>query len=80
MSSSGWREPATERRLSDLMSVGLLTRVFPPELVDEIIPDAGRKQQRSRILPARVVAYFTIAMAIDADGSYENALADLVDG
>lgn len=62
------------------MSVGLLTRVFPPELVDEVIADAGRQQQRSRILPARVVAYFTIAMALNADGSYEDVFADLVDG
>jgi hypothetical protein len=28
--------------LSDLVSVGVLTRVFPPALVDEVIADAGR--------------------------------------
>lgn len=80
MPRSGWRKPVTDRRLSDLVSVGLLTRVFPPELVDEVIADIGRKQQRSRVLPARVVAYFTIAMALNADGSYEDVFADLVDG
>lgn len=80
MPRSGWRKPTTDRRLSDLVSVGLLTRVFPPDLVDEVIADAGRRQQRSRVLPARVVAYFTIAMALNADGSYEDVFADLVDG
>lgn len=60
--------------------MGLLARVFPPDLVDEVIADAGRQQQRSRMLPARVVAYFTIAMALNADGSYEDVFADLVDG
>lgn len=80
MPRGGWRKPVTDRRLSDLVSVGLLTRVFPPDLVDGVIADAGRRQQRSRILPARVVAYFTVAMALNADGSYEDVFADLVDG
>lgn len=80
MPRSGWRKPVTDRRLSDLVSVGLLTRVFPPGVVDEVIAQAGRTQQRSRVLPARVVAYFTIAMALNADGSYEDVFADLVDG
>lgn len=80
MPRSGWRKPVSDRRLSDLVSVGLLTRVFPPEVVDEVIALAGRTQQRSRVLPARVVAYFTIAMALNADGSYEDVFADLVDG
>src|SRR5699024_7099640 len=80
MPRSGWRKPVTDRRLSDLVSVGLLTRVFPPELVDEVIADIGRKQQRSRVLPARVVACFTIARALSADGCYEDVFADLVDG
>ncbi len=70
----------SDRRLPDLISVGLLTRVFPPGLVDGVIAEAGRTQQRSRALPARVVAYFAIAMALNADGSYEDVFADLVDG
>lgn len=60
--------------------MGLLTRVFPPELADEVIADAGRKQQRSCVLPACVGAYFTIAMALNAERSYEDVFADLVDG
>ncbi len=37
MPRAGWTKPVSERRLSDLVSVGLLTRVFPPEVVDEVI-------------------------------------------
>ena len=48
MPRAGWRKPETERRLSDLVSVGVLTRVFPPELVDEVIAAAGRTEQRHR--------------------------------
>jgi hypothetical protein len=49
-------KPASDRRLSDLIAVGLLTRVFPPHVVDEAIAAAGRTEQRHRALPARVVA------------------------
>jgi len=48
--------------LSDLVSVGVLTRVFPPDLVDEVIAEAGRTEQRHRLLPARVMAYFSIGI------------------
>ena len=56
MPRAGWKKPETERRLSDLVSVGVLTRVFPPGLVDEVIAEVGRTEQRHRSLPARVRA------------------------
>ena len=62
------------------MSVGVLTRVFPPGLVDEVIEAAGRTQQRHRALPARVMAYFAIGMGLYSEGSYEDVLAQLTDG
>jgi len=80
MPRAGWRKPESDRRLSDLVSVGVLRRVFPPDLVDEVIADAGRTEQRNRTLPARVMAYFAIGMALYADGSYEEVLSQLTDG
>jgi len=77
---AGWVKPTSDRRLSDLVSVGLLTRVFPPDLVDEVIAAVGRTEQRHRSLPARVMAYFSIGMALYAEGSYEDVLAQLTDG
>ncbi len=59
---------------------GVLTRVFPPGLVDEVIAAAGRTEQRHRSLPARVMAYFSIAMALYSEGSYEDVLGQLTDG
>ena len=73
-------KPESERRLSDLVSVGVLTRTFPPALVDEVIAEAGRTEQRHRSLPARVMAYFSIGMALHSEGSYEDVLALLTDG
>lgn len=80
MPRGGWRKPESDRRLSDLVSVGVLTRVFPPDLVDEVIEAAGRTQQRHRVLPARVMAYFAIGMGLYSEGSYEDVLAQLTDG
>lgn len=73
-------KPPSETRLSDVVSVGLLTRVFPPELVDEVIEETGRTQVRRRTLPARSMAYFAIGMALHSQGSYEDVMAQLTDG
>src|SRR3954471_4720069 len=80
MPRAGWRKPETERRLSDLVSVGVLTRVFPPGLLDAVIAEVGRTERRHRSLPARVMAYFAIGMALYSEGSYEDVLAQLSDG
>jgi len=80
MPRAGWKKPVSDRRLSDLVSVGVLTRVFPPALVDEVIAGAGRTEQRNRSLPARVMAYFAIGMALHSEGSYEDVLSQLTDG
>ena len=80
MPRSGWVKPVSDRRLSDLVSVGVLTRVFPPDLVDEVIAAAGRTEQRHRSLPARVMAYFAIGMGLYSQGSYEDVLSQLTDG
>ena len=80
MARAGWRKPETATRLSDLVSVGLLTRVFPPDVVDEVIAECDRTEQRSRSLPARVMAYFAMGMALHSEGSYEDVLALMTDG
>ena len=80
MPGAGWVKPESDRRLSDLVWVGVLTRVFPRDLVDEVIASAGRTEQRSRSLPARVMAYFSIGMALYSEGWYEDVLAQLTDG
>lgn len=55
-------------------------RTFPPALVDEVVAACGRTEQRHRSLPARVMAYFSIGMALHSEGSYEDVLALLTDG
>ncbi len=80
MARTGWRKPASDRRLSDLVSVGVVTRTFPPTLVDEVVASCQRTEQRNRSLPARTMAYFSIGMALYAEGSYEDVLGLMCDG
>jgi hypothetical protein len=73
--------PAQESpRLSDLISIGVLTQTFPPDKVDRMIEQAGRKEKRSRLLPARVVVYFSLAMCLWASEPYKEVMALLVRG
>ena len=80
MTRAGSVKPVSEPGLSDLVSVGVLTRVFPPALVDEVIAEAGRTEQRHRTLPARLMAYFAIGMALFADSSYDEVFSQLTAG
>lgn len=66
--------------MSDHISIGVLTRVFPPELVDAVVREAGRGERRQRLLPARVVVYYVLAMALFSDASYEEVMRQLVEG
>ncbi|MBP2329512.1 hypothetical protein JOF56_009897 [Kibdelosporangium banguiense] len=66
-------------RLTDRISLGVLTRTVSRDVVDEVLAETGRQEKRSRRLPAHVVVYFVLAMAIFRDG-YEEILRKLVNG
>jgi hypothetical protein len=51
-------------RPTDRVAIGVLTKAFPPGLVDEVVAETGWVQQRSRLLPARLVVYFVLSMAL----------------
>jgi hypothetical protein len=77
---AGWVKPQTDQRLSDHISIGVLTRVFPPELVDRVVAETGRSEVRHRLLPARVVVYYVLGLALFSQASYEEVMRDLVEG
>jgi hypothetical protein len=58
-------------RFSDRIALGVLTRALPPVLVDEVVAECGRAEQRQRLLPARVVMYFVLAMCLFSGQGYE---------
>ncbi|MFG2668632.1 IS4 family transposase [Streptomyces sp. NPDC048387] len=80
MPRPGQVKSSSGERLSDRIAIGVLTRVFPPELVDEVIEQCGRVEQRRRLLPARVVVYFVLAMCLFSGQGYEEVARLLTQG
>jgi hypothetical protein len=66
--------------LTDVIGIGTLTRLVPRELVDEVVASEGRKEIRKNKLPARVMVYFVMAMALFYGDSYEEVMRKLADG
>lgn len=64
--------------MSDRAAVGVLTRTFPVELVDRVIDQYWRREQRTRALPARLVFYFTLALCLFPAESYRSAMKILM--
>ena len=61
-------------------SLGAVARIYPAELVDEILQRYDRKEERRRALPARLMVYFIIAMALFSASAYREVLQNLVEG
>ena len=80
MPRAGWVKPQDDQRLSDHVALGVLTATFPPEMVDAVVVDLGREQQRHRLLPARLVVYYVLAMALFSSAGYEEVMRILVEG
>jgi hypothetical protein len=59
-------------------AVGVLTRTFPVELVDRVIDQYWRREQRTRALPARLVFYFTLVLCLFPAESYRSAMKILM--
>ncbi|MFI6030567.1 transposase domain-containing protein [Amycolatopsis magusensis] len=51
-------------RLTDAIGIGVLTRLFNRDLVDEAIAAADRQEKRVRLLPARVVVHYVLALCL----------------
>ncbi len=75
----GQTKPAVVPRLSDRVAIGALTQTYPPELVDQVLAQTGRRERRYRLLPARMVVYYLLAMCLFADIAYVEVLRLLVE-
>ena len=47
-----------------VMGLGVLTREITAGLVDEVIEQAGCREKRRRLLPARTMVYFVLGMCL----------------
>ena len=67
-------------RLTDHISLGVLTAQFPMEVVEQALFETERFSQRERDLPAHVMVYYVIALALYAEVSTREVLRCLTEG
>jgi hypothetical protein len=80
MPRAGQVKPPVVERLSDRIAMGVLTSTYPPALVDQVVAEAGRREERQRLLPARVVVWLVLAMALFSGQAYEEVARLLAGG
>jgi hypothetical protein len=71
---------ANGTRISDHVTLGVLTTTVPADLVDAVLAETGRQSQRHRQLPARLVVYYVLGLALYAQASYGEVLRCLLEG
>jgi hypothetical protein len=50
--------------LVDSISLGVLADVVPRDLIEDVLAETGKREQRKRLLPAHVVVRFCQAMPV----------------
>lgn len=67
-------------RITDYISVGVITTLFPADKVREVLRQTDRESIRERDLPAHVVVYFVIALGLYMRSSAREVLRCLLEG
>src|SRR3954466_14792378 len=67
-------------RLCDHISLGVIARAFPLDQVRRVLSETGRASERERDLPAQVMVYYAIALALYMGSSTREVLRCLLEG
>lgn len=67
-------------RITDYISLGVIGKTFPLDKVSEILDRTDKASQRQRDLPAHVMIYFVISLALFMQVSYREVLRCLLEG
>src|SRR3954451_20717130 len=67
-------------RVSDHISLGVIARAFPPGEVRRGLAETGRASERERDLPAHVMVYYAIALALYTTSGTREVLRCLLEG
>jgi transposase IS4-like protein/DDE family transposase len=67
-------------RITDYISLGVIAKFFPADKVREVLQKTNRASIRERDLPAQVVVYYVIALALYMRSSYREVLRCLLEG
>jgi hypothetical protein len=66
--------------LGEHVTLGVLARFVPADVVDAVLRDTGRPAWRARQLLPRVMVYYVMALTLYARASYDAVLRELVEG
>jgi hypothetical protein len=66
--------------LGEHVTLGVLARFVPADVVDAVLRDTGRVAWRARQLLPRVMVYYVMALTLYAHASYDAVLRELVEG
>lgn len=67
-------------RITDYISLGVITKTFPLPVIAPVLSRTGKNSVRQRDLPAQVVVYYVIALALYMQSSYREVLRCLLEG
>jgi Insertion element 4 transposase N-terminal/Transposase DDE domain len=67
-------------RITDYISLGVIAKTFPLTTVRAVLAASGKASLRERDLPAHVVVYYVIALALYMQSSYREVLRCLLEG
>ena len=67
-------------RITDYISLGVIAKFFPAAKIHEVLAQTQRASLRERDLPAQVVVYYVIALALYMRSSYREVLRGLLEG
>jgi hypothetical protein len=67
-------------RITDYISLGVIAKFFPLQKIESILKETGKASVRKRDLPAHVVVYYVIALAVYMRASYREVLRGLLEG
>jgi hypothetical protein len=67
-------------RITDYISLGVVAKTFPLEKIRVSLAATGKESVRERDLPAHVVVYYVIALALYMQSSYREVLRCLLEG
>jgi hypothetical protein len=66
-------------RITDYISLGVITKTFPLSSIGPVLSSTGKSSIRQRDLPAQVVVYYVIALALYMQSSYCEVLRCLLE-
>jgi Insertion element 4 transposase N-terminal/Transposase DDE domain len=67
-------------RITDYISLGVIAKTFPMSKIHAVLAATNRASIRERDLPAHVVVYYVIALALYMQSSYREVLRCLLEG